>query len=77
MILEPRESGQYRLRKLDCQRAIRKPVLMMVQGSAAPFVDVHSLLHAILPAATAAGWEDDEVKSALEIIVADLRTMAR
>lgn len=77
MILEPREIGYYRLRELDCQRALEQPVMSMIQGSGAPFFDFHTLLHAILPAATAVGWEEPEVQTALEKIVRDLRPGAR
>lgn len=51
--------------------------MLMIHGSNMPFIDFLSLLHAILPAATAAGWEADEVQSALEAIVTDLRPAAR
>lgn len=77
MIHEPRENGYYRLRELDCRRALEQPVMSMIHGSAAPFFDFHSLLYAILPAAKAVGWEEPEVQSALETIVRDFRPSAR
>ena len=77
MILEPRENGDYRLREFDCQRALEPPVMMMLRGSGAPFFDFDSLLYAILPEATAVGWQAPEVQSALEKIVRDLRPQAR
>lgn len=77
MMLEPRENGYYRLREMDCQRALEQPVMTMINGSGAPFFDFDTLLHAILPAATAVGWEKPEIQHALENIVRDLRTGAR
>lgn len=77
MISEPRAKGQYGLRELDCRRAIERPAMLMLHGSDVPFIDFLSLLHAILPAATAAGWEEDEVQSALEHIVTNLRPTPR
>lgn len=76
-MLEPRENGYYRLRELDCQRALEQPVMTMIHGSGAPFFDFHTLLYAILPAATAVGWEEPEVQTALEHIVRDLRPGSR
>jgi hypothetical protein len=77
MIAEPRQRGSYSLRQLDCRRAIEVPVRVMLGGSAAPFYDFESLLHAILPAAQEVGWTEDEVQSALEAIVHDLRPTSR
>jgi hypothetical protein len=77
MILEPRENGYYRLRELDCRRALETPVMTMLHGSGAPFFDFDSLLYAILPAATAVGWEEPEVHTALENIVRDFRPNPR
>jgi hypothetical protein len=77
MIIEPRENGYYRLRELDCQRALEQPVMTMIHGSGAPFFDFDTLLHAILPAATAVGWEEPEVEHALETLVRDLRPGTR
>jgi hypothetical protein len=47
--------------------------MMMLTGARVPLLDFMSLLHAILPAATAVGWREEEVESALETIVTDLR----
>ncbi|MBX9455475.1 MAG: hypothetical protein KL863_05300 [Rhizobium sp.] len=77
MMSAPRESGRYGLRELDCRRAVETPALDMIFGSRAPFIDFVSLLHAILPAATAVGWEEAEIQSALETIVTDLDPYAR
>lgn len=77
MIQAPTRAGSYGHRPIDCQRAIEPPAMMMLTGSRAPFFDFMSLLHAILPAATAVGWQEDEVQSALETIVNDFRPAAR
>ena len=77
MMIEPRENGYYRLREMDCPRALEQPVMTMINGSGAPFFDFDTLLHAILPAATAVGGEKPEIQHALENIVRDLRTGAR
>jgi hypothetical protein len=77
MIRAPSHPGQYGHRLYDCQRAIEPPAMVMLTGSRAPFFDFMSLLHAILPAATAVGWREDEVPSALETIVTDLRPPGR
>lgn len=39
-----RENGYYRLRELDCQRALEQPVMTMIHGSGAPFFDFDTLL---------------------------------
>lgn len=77
MIQAPTQTGYYSHRPHDCQRAIEPPAMMMLTGSRAPFFDFMSLLHAILPAATAVGWQEEEVKSALETIVTDFRPASR
>lgn len=77
MIEAPTVQGDSAYRQIECRRAIEPPARLMLNGSRVPFFDFESLLHAILPAATAAGWEDDEVKLALLNIVADLRPPAR
>lgn len=77
MIQAPVEIGEYSQRPIDCQRAIEPPTMIMLNGSRAPFFDFMSLLHAILPSATAVGWREDEVQTALEAIVSELRPVAR
>lgn len=77
MMSAPRESGRYGLRELDCRRAVEPPALEMIFGSRAPFIDLVCLLHAILPAATAVGWEEAEIQSALETIVSELDRYGR
>lgn len=77
MIQAPTHIGHYSHRPNDCRRAIEPPAMMMLTGSRAPFFDFMSLLYAILPAATAVGWQEEEVKSALETIVTDFRPAAR
>jgi hypothetical protein len=73
MIKAPRATGEYSLRGHDCRKAMERPANMVLRDSGAPFVDFASLLHAILPEATAAGWDEREVEIALEQIVRDLR----
>jgi hypothetical protein len=73
MIKAPRETGDYSLRSHDCLKAIERPTTVVLRDSGAPFIDFTSLLHAILPEAMAAGWDEKEVEVALEHIVEDLR----
>lgn len=73
MIKAPKQIGNYSRRYDDCKRAIEPPAMMIVHGSRAPFIDFFSLLHAILPGAAEAGWEEEEVQSALEEFVRDMR----
>ncbi|MDB5550387.1 MAG: hypothetical protein JWL86_371 [Rhizobium sp.] len=73
MIKEPREAGEYSLRSHDCLKAMEHPANVILRDSCAPFVDFSSLLHAILPEATAAGWDEKEVEAALGHIVRELR----
>jgi len=61
------------LRSQNCRSAIEPRTLALLGRVHAPFVDFQCLLHAILPTALAAGWHEDEVRAALEVIVADLR----
>ena len=69
----PRQSRSYAFRGHDCEQAIEPAVITLLRGIDAPFVDFSCLLHAILPAAAAAGWQKDEVRAALTVVVADLR----
>jgi hypothetical protein len=73
MIQAPTHIGDYSHRRTDCERAIEPPALMMLTAARVPCLDFMSLLHAILPAATAVGWREEEVEAALETIVSDLR----
>lgn len=73
MIKAPRAAGEYSLRNHDCRKAMELPANVVLRDSCAPFIDFSSLLHAILPEATAAGWDEKEVEMALEHIVKDLR----
>lgn len=77
MIQGPSAQGDSAYRQIECQRAIEQPAMLMLTGSRAPFFDFSSLFHAILPAARAVGWQDLEVKTALEDIVANRRPTSR
>ena len=73
MIKAPREAGEYSLRHHDCLKGMERPANVVLRDSCAPFIDFPSLLHAILPEATAAGWDEKEVEVALVHIVKELR----
>lgn len=77
MIKGPRHAGNYSLRDHDCKAALQEPVSIMLGGCHSPFVDFASLLHAILPTAKAAGWEDEEIRAALIEVTNDYRIRPR
>jgi len=74
MIEAPHHSRPCSPREEECRLAIEPATLALLRGTHAPFVDFVCLLHAILPAAMAAGWQEHEVEAALDVLVADLRT---
>lgn len=57
----------------ECMRSIEPVTLKLLRDIHAPFVDFECLLHAVLPAGTAAGWSEGEVKLALRAVVAHLQ----